>query len=55
MTNPDPVERRTGSNRQGASQLGCWLKVKIWMTDFSGSAEVAIGTHNAAQASEKKQ
>jgi len=38
ITNPDPDARRTESNLHGASHVGCWLKVVIWMTDFSGSA-----------------
>src|SRR4051812_23750936 len=36
MTKPVPEDRRTESKRQGASQIGCWLKLLIRMTDRSG-------------------
>jgi len=38
ITNPVPEERRTESERHGASQTGCWLKFEIWITDLSGDA-----------------
>ena len=38
MTKPVPEERRTESNRHGASHTGCWLKLEIWITERSGEA-----------------
>jgi hypothetical protein len=54
ITKPVPEERRTESVRQGASQTGCWLKLVICTTDFSGSAAGA-GETPRAKASKTRQ
>src|ERR1041385_4709651 len=47
ITKPVPEALRTWSKRHGVSQVGCWLKVVIWMTERSGFAAKAPRTKQA--------
>src|SRR5262245_36539286 len=53
MTKPEPPMRRTGSNRQGASQTGDWAKVIICMTDRSGSAAIPAAPEISSRANNR--